>query len=494
MIDDTSLDVLVVGAGQAGLTAGYYLQQAGVRFLIVDGADEVGSAWSQRWESLVLFTPRRYNAMPGVAFGGDPDREPTRDEVIDYLHRYATELDLPVELNAPVTSLDFRDGRYAAEVPNRTILADQVIVATGPFQKPRIPAFASSVAADVYQAHSTGYRRPGDVPPGRAVVVGGGNTGYQIAEELAADHEVVLAVGSRQTPLPLRLLGRQIFWWGTKLGMLKVSIESRIGKRLSQRETLIGSSPRKAKRLGIVLKPRAVDASGRTVRFADGTQAEADADHLGDRLPTRLLLDHDSRRRCQRSRPSPPRRHRSHRPLLPRPDLAAHPRLGAARLRSRRREVHQPAGRRASSRLGSRAERERDMKAWILGSGGFVPTDRRETTCVLIRRGPAALVLDAGSGFQRLLTDSSLLDGATTLDVLLTHFHHDHIAGAPRPGCLQRKAPRPMRAALHRRRTPDGSRSFHLNPELTDEAALLLDARQHMAETVVGQDGVRLDL
>ena len=277
MTDDTSLDVLVVGAGQAGLTAGYYLQQAGVRFLIVDGADEVGSAWSQRWESLVLFTPRRYNAMPGVAFGGDPDREPTRDEVIDYLHRYATELDLPVELNAPVTSLDFRDGRYAAEVPNRTILADQVIVATGPFQKPRIPAFASSVAADVYQAHSTGYRRPGDVPPGRAVVVGGGNTGYQIAEELAADHEVVLAVGSRQTPLPVRLLGRQIFWWGTKLGVLKVSIESRIGKRLSQRETLIGSSPRKAKRLGIMLKPRAVDASGRTVRFADGTQAEADA-------------------------------------------------------------------------------------------------------------------------------------------------------------------------------------------------------------------------
>ena len=134
------------------------------------------------------------------------------------------------------------------------------------------------------------------------------------------------------------------------------------------------------------------------------------------------------------------------------------------------------------------------MKAWILGSGGFVPTDRRETTCVLIRRGPAALVLDAGSGFQRLLTDSSLLDGATTLDVLLTHFHHDHIAGAPRPGCLQRKAPRPMRAALRSASNAGRLTLIHLNPELTDEAALLLDARRHMAETVVGQDGVRLDL
>ena len=269
--------MLVVGAGQTGLTVGYHLHQAGLRFLIVDGADRVGSAWAQRWESLVLFTPRRYNAMPGLVFGGDPDREPTRDEVIDHLHRYASDLDLPLELNSPVTSLDVRDGRYAADVPNRTILADQVIVATGPFQKPRIPSFDSSVAADVYQTHSSGYRRPGDVPPGRAVVVGGGNTGYQIAEELAADHEVVLAVGSRQTPLPRRLLGRQIFWWGTKLGVLKVSVDSRIGKRLSQRETLIGSNPRKAKRLGIVLKPRAIDASGRAVGFADGTQTEADA-------------------------------------------------------------------------------------------------------------------------------------------------------------------------------------------------------------------------
>lgn len=272
-----SYDVLVIGGGQAGLTVGYYLKQAGLRFLIVDAADEVGSAWAQRWDSLVLFTPRRYNAMPGLSFEGDPDREPTRNEVIDYLRRYATELDLPVELNSPVTRLAHRDGQFAAEVPGRTILADQVIITTGPFQTSRIPAFASSLDSDVYQTHSTGYRRPSEVPPGRVVVVGGGNTGYQIAEELAVDHDVVLAVGSRQTPLPLRLLGRQIFWWLTKLGVLGMSVESRLGRRLRERDTLIGSSPRKAKRLGITLKPRAVDASGRTVRFADGTEADANA-------------------------------------------------------------------------------------------------------------------------------------------------------------------------------------------------------------------------
>lgn len=137
-------DVLVIGAGQAGLTVGYYLKQAGLRFLIVDAADRVGSAWRQRWESLVLFTPRRYNAMPGLSFDGDPDQEPTRDEVIEYLDRYARELDLPVEPHSRVVALDHHQGRYAAELEARTILADQVVVATGPFQQPWIPSFAAS--------------------------------------------------------------------------------------------------------------------------------------------------------------------------------------------------------------------------------------------------------------------------------------------------------------------------------------------------------------
>jgi len=274
---EESYDVLIVGAGPAGLTVGSYLKQAGSRFLIVDGADQVGSAWTQRWDSLVLFTPRRYNAMPGLRFDGDPDREPTRDEVIDYLHRYATELELPVQLSSRVSALDRRDGRFAAELPGRTILADQVIVATGPFQLPRVPGFASEVASDVYQTHSIGYRRPSDVPPGRVIVVGGANTGYQIAEELAADHEVILAVGSRLTALPLRLLGRHLFWWLTKLGMQRISVETRLGRRLSERDALIGSSPDKAKRHGVTLKPRAVGASGHIVRFADGTESEAEA-------------------------------------------------------------------------------------------------------------------------------------------------------------------------------------------------------------------------
>ena len=108
--------------------------------------------------------------------------------------------------------------------------------------------------------------------------MGGGNTGFQIAKELAATHEVALAVGSRQTPLPQRLLGRDLFWWLTKSRLFNTTVESRLGRRLQHRDTLIGSSPRElSRRYGVELKPRVVDADGRTVRFADGSELEVDA-------------------------------------------------------------------------------------------------------------------------------------------------------------------------------------------------------------------------
>jgi putative flavoprotein involved in K+ transport len=156
--------VLVLGAGETGLTVAYYLREAGLRFVIVDAADPVGSAWVERWDSLVLFTPRRYNAMPGLPFDGEPDREPTRDDVVAYLHRYATELDLPIELNSPVTALNRDAGRYAAEPPGRTIVADQVIVATGPFQNPRIPAFARLLSGR--SCWPSAHGRPAPAPAG----------------------------------------------------------------------------------------------------------------------------------------------------------------------------------------------------------------------------------------------------------------------------------------------------------------------------------------
>ena len=275
---DNHVDVAVVGGSQAGLAMGYYLRELGRRFVILERADSIAPAWRERWDSLTLFTPRRYSALPGLPFPGDPDGYPTRDEVIAYLERYEETFELPIELNSEVRRLSGSDGRFILESHGGTITSNQVVVATGPFQTPYVPKIAESLEPGVRQAHSTGYRRPTDVPEGTVLVVGGGNTGFQIAKELAAAHKVVLSVGSRQKPLPQRLLGRDLFWWLTKTGLIRKTVDSRIGRRIQQTDTLIGSSPRELKRrYGIGMKPRVVAASRRTVSFADSSELDVDA-------------------------------------------------------------------------------------------------------------------------------------------------------------------------------------------------------------------------
>jgi putative flavoprotein involved in K+ transport len=144
------------------------------------------------------------------------------------------------------------------------------VVATGPFQVPFVPPVANQLGEDLVRFHSTRYRAPGDLPDGPVLVVGGGNTGFQIAEELSATREVHLSVGSRQTPLPQRILGRDLFWYLEKIGAMRKSTDTRMGRRLAGRDTLIGSNPRTLrKRHGVQLHPRAVEASGHTIRFSD---------------------------------------------------------------------------------------------------------------------------------------------------------------------------------------------------------------------------------
>jgi putative flavoprotein involved in K+ transport len=272
-------EVVVVGAGQTGLAIGRELARAGRRFVILEAGSAVGAAWRERWDSLVLFTPRRYSGLPGLPFPGDPDGYPTRDEVVAYLERYASELELPVRLDSPVRSLRAAEGgRFLLELDGGPIEADAVVVATGPFGAPFVPDLAAGLDSAVHQLHSVEYRRPADVPSGRVLVVGGGNTGFQLAKELAATHDVELAVGTKQTPLPQRLLGRDLFWWLTTTGILSKTVETRLGRRARERDTLIGSSPRRLQRRhGVRLRPRVVSAQGRTVGFADGTELEVDA-------------------------------------------------------------------------------------------------------------------------------------------------------------------------------------------------------------------------
>jgi len=186
------LEVAVIGDGQSGLAIGYFLAKQARHFTILEASDSIGAAWRSRWDSVVLFTPRRYHGLPGLQFPGDPDGYPGREEVVDYLESYASTFGLPVRLNSAVQSVASADGGFILDLGGRSLQADQVVVATGPFQGPNLPAFAADLASDVVQMHSTGYRRPSDVPVGTVVVVGGGNTGFQIAKELSATHSFTL--------------------------------------------------------------------------------------------------------------------------------------------------------------------------------------------------------------------------------------------------------------------------------------------------------------
>ena len=265
-------EVIIIGGGQAGLAMGYFLAQQGRDFAILEAAGEPAAAWRARWDSLRLFTPTRYDSLPGRVFPGDPDRYPTRDDVVDYLTGYASHFGLPVELNSRVSSVRTEAGGYVVESDGGSYEADQVVVATGPFQVPRVPSVAHRLHADVVNFHSNEYRTPAALPPGPVLVVGGGNTGFQIAAELAASHEVHLSVGSRQTPLPQRILGRDLFTFLEATRLMSKTVDSRIGRRLKDRETLIGSRPSALRRkLGVTLRPRTTGASGTAVSFDDGT-------------------------------------------------------------------------------------------------------------------------------------------------------------------------------------------------------------------------------
>ncbi len=268
-------EVIVVGGGQAGLAMGYFLARQQCDFTILEAANQPAAAWRARWDSLRLFTPARYSGLPGLPFPGDPGGYPGRDEVAAYLTDYARHFSLPVQLGCPVRSIRPAGGRYLVQAADRTYRAAQVVVATGPFQAPFIPSAADGLDDEVVQLHSSAYRTPADLPDGPVLVVGGGNTGSQLAQELSASREVHLSIGSRLARLPQRILGRDLFWYLEATGLIRKPRDSRLGRRLAGRETLIGSSPRTLRRRhGVRLHSRVVEASGRTVRFADGGELD----------------------------------------------------------------------------------------------------------------------------------------------------------------------------------------------------------------------------
>ncbi|NEM05586.1 flavin-containing monooxygenase [Geodermatophilus normandii] len=280
LADRKPLDVAVIGAGQAGLALGHHLARRGADFLLLDAGPEVGHSWRSRWDSLRLFSPAEYDSLPGLPFPAPAGTHPTKDEVADYLAAYATHFRLPVRLDSPVLRLHRdTDGSFTATTPTGMVRARQVVVATGPFQTPHVPALVGRLHPLVPQLHSAGYRNPTQLPGGgRVLVVGAANSGLQIAAELAATRPVTVAVGTRPTELPQRIAGRDLFFWLTTSGFFTVPAHTRIARRLRARgDLVIGTRSRDLRRRGIDFRRRLTDLAGRTAHFADGSTVDVDA-------------------------------------------------------------------------------------------------------------------------------------------------------------------------------------------------------------------------
>lgn len=249
-------DTVVIGAGQAGLAVGHHLAARDVDFVIVSDEGRVGDNWRKRWDSLRLFTPARYSGLPGMPFPATPNYLADKDEVGDYLERYAERFDLPVRLNSPVQSVTSDGEQFTITIAGcqKVLEASNVIVATGAFQRPYIPAVAARLASSIVQLHSSSYRNPLLLPDGPALVVGAGNSGAQIALELAGDRKVWLA-GRNTGHLPRRMLGRDVFDWIWPV-LTRATADTRLGQRLRRKartggDSLIGIPERKLAEAGV---------------------------------------------------------------------------------------------------------------------------------------------------------------------------------------------------------------------------------------------------
>lgn len=275
------LDVLIIGAGQAGLAAGYWLRQSDRTFVILDRAACTGESWRQRYESLTLFTPRAFSGLPGEILSGDPEGYASAREFADYLEAYAAKFSLPARTSAEVRRLARRDdGLFSATLSAGTsIAARAVIVAVGAFQKPKLPALAAKLDGRVSQLTVGTYRRPADTPEGTVMVVGDGASGRDIAADLAGARRVLLATGRKRRLLPERVFGRSIWWWLNTTGLMRAGPNSSIGRIMRAADPFPNRNRSLVdlQRLGIVTKPRVLSAGGPEVTFADGTRSAINA-------------------------------------------------------------------------------------------------------------------------------------------------------------------------------------------------------------------------
>ncbi|WP_051217289.1 flavin-containing monooxygenase [Paenibacillus assamensis] len=306
-----TLDLVIIGAGQAGLALGARMKEmkSAMSMLILDRHAQVGDSWRSRYDSLQLYTPRKYSQLPGLPLSGDPEGFPNKDEMADYMKRYADHYELPIVGNCGVTSVQLMNQNHTTSTHNlqpqqeplhelsaqlqtalpcivgkfhlmihgfdKPLCCKQLVLAHGAFSAPFIPEWAHHINPSIVQIHSNSYLRPDQLPTGSVLVVGGGNSGAQIAVELSRTHQVSFSVRSPIRHLPLRTLGRSTFEWMDTLGFLHAPTDSWRARFLrKQGDPLFGYELKEALGAGNIQLMRAAEAwdnASSSVVFADSS-------------------------------------------------------------------------------------------------------------------------------------------------------------------------------------------------------------------------------
>ncbi|MET3808251.1 putative flavoprotein involved in K+ transport [Nakamurella sp. UYEF19] len=272
-----SVDVLIVGAGQAGLGAAFWLQRiTGLDVQVIE-QNTIGGSWLARWDSLRLFTPRRFSGLPGMRFPPGA-RFPDKRDVAEYLRGYAERFALPVEAGHQVSHLWQSGELFHARTDRAEFRARHVVVAAGPFSRPYLPPAADALDAEVFQLHSAAYGRPGDIPGDDVIVVGGGNSAAQLSVELAPTHQVTVISPRKPWYLPTTLLGVDLYWWLYLTRTLNAGASTSVSRYVRGRgDSIIGTELRREVQSGRIrlITGRVIGASGKDLTLADSSHVRA---------------------------------------------------------------------------------------------------------------------------------------------------------------------------------------------------------------------------